>query len=131
MGFAANLNALCKRAGDKAELVVRKTALELQSQMIERSPVDTGRFKSNWQAGIGGVNEAANDSADKSGAAALGRTQVVLATWKPGMSIVLSNSLPYAKRLEEGYSQQAPSGMVRLTVQDYAAVLAKVASELK
>lgn len=131
MGFAANLNALCQRAGDKAELVVRKTALELQSQMIERSPVDTGRFKGNWQAGIGGVNEAANDSADKSGAAALGRTQVALATWKPGMSIVLSNSLPYARPLEEGHSKQAPYGMVRLTVQAYGDALAKAVAELK
>lgn len=137
MGFAANLNALCQRAGDKAELVVRKTALELQSQMIERSPVDTGRFKGNWQAGVGGVNTAANDSPDKSGAAALGRTQVALATWKPGMSIVLSNALPYARVLEYGRangkpgSSQAPGGIVRLTVQSYSEALSKAVASTR
>ena len=55
MGFAADLNKLCERAGEKAALVVRRAALELQSGMIERSPVDTGRFKGNWQCGIGTI----------------------------------------------------------------------------
>jgi hypothetical protein len=131
MGFAADLNALCARAGDKAELVVRKTALELQSGMIEMSPVDTGRFKGNWQVGIGGVNPAANDEPDKSGASVLGRTQVALATWKPGQSIWLTNSLAYAQRLEDGSSRQAPSGMVKLTVQSYAEALKKAVQEAK
>ena len=49
MGFAADLKALCDKAGDKAEMVVRGAALELGGQMIDRSPVDTGRFKNNWE----------------------------------------------------------------------------------
>ena len=39
MGFAEDLKKICDRAGDKAELVVRRAALELYGQMIERSPV--------------------------------------------------------------------------------------------
>lgn len=131
MGFAANLNALCQRAGDKAESVVRKTALELQSGMIEKSPVDTGRFKGNFQVGLGAINIAANDAPDKQGGAAIGRAETVLAGWKPGQSIWLTNSLPYARRLEEGHSQQAPYGMVRLTVQAYGDALAKAVAEVK
>ena len=110
MGFAADLNKLCERAGEKAALVVRRAALELQSGMIERSPVDTGRFKGNWQC----------QGEDKSGQGALGRTATTLQGWTPGQTIVLSNSLPYAKRLENGWSDQAPSGIVRLTVQAYS-----------
>lgn len=131
MGFAENLNKLCARAGDKAQDVVRKTALELQAGMIEKSPVDTGRFKGNWQAGIGVVNTATDSGDDKSGAGALGRTQTVLATWKPGQKIILTNSLPYAKRLEYGWSDQAPGGMVRLTVQAYSQALAKAVESIK
>ncbi len=131
MGFAEDLNKLCERAKEKAELVVRKTALELQSQMVERSPVDTGRFKNNWQCGIGVVNTGAGEGPDKSGMGSIGRTQTALEGWKPGQRIVLSNSLPYARRLEEGWSQQAPAGMVRLTVQAYGEALAKVVAELK
>lgn len=131
MGFAANLNALCQRAGDKAELVVRKTALELQSGMVEGSPVLSGRFKNNWQVGIGAVNTAANDAADATGAGAIARTAVKLGEWAPGQSIFLTNALPYAQRLETGWSKQAPSGVVRLTVQAYGAALAKAVSEMK
>ncbi|RQO83488.1 HK97 gp10 family phage protein [Acidovorax sp. FJL06] len=131
MGFAANLNKLCERAGDKAALVVRRAALELQSGMIERSPVDTGRFKGNWQCGIGSLNAATNSAADSSGQGALGRTATTLQGWTPGQTIVLSNSLPYAKRLENGWSQQAPSGMVRLTVQAYSDAVKKAVESIK
>lgn len=131
MGFADGLNKMCARAGDKAQEVVRKTALELQAGMVEKSPVDTGRFKGNWQASIGVVNTATDGGEDKSGAAALGRTQAVLATWKPGQKIWLTNSLPYAKRLEYGWSDQAPGGMVRLTVQAYGDALAKAVESIK
>lgn len=128
MGFAADLNRLCAKAGDKAEQVVRKTAIELQGGMIERSPVDTGRFKSNWQAGVGAINRATGDAP---GSDAKGRTALAIATWKPGQTIYLTNNLPYANRLENGYSKQSPAGMVRLTVQEYGEYLKKAARSIK
>lgn len=131
MGFAANLNKLCERAGDKAALVVRRAALELQSGMIERSPVDSGRFKGNWACGIGTLNTDTSQAADASGQGALGRTATTLQGWTPGQTIILSNSLPYAKRLENGWSQQAPNGMVRLTVQAYSDAVKKAVESIK
>lgn len=132
MGFAENLNKLCERAGQKAELVVRKAALELQSQMIERSPVDTGRFKGNWQVGIGTLNAATDSPEDKGGQGAMGRATVALEGWKPGETIYLSNSLPYARRLEyEGWSKQAPGGMVRLAVQNYSQAVKRAVESVK
>lgn len=131
MGFAENLSKLCERAGDKAELVVRRAALELQSGMIEKSPVDTGRFKGNFQCGVGAMNTSTSDAADKSGQGAVGRTAAVLEGWKPGQTIWLTNSLPYARRLENGWSQQAPAGMVRLTVQAYSEAVRKAAESVK
>lgn len=129
MSFGNDLKRLCDQAKDKSEMLVRKVALEMQSQMIERSPVDSGRFRHNWQCGIGAMDgntsmATAND--------ALGRASATIEGWKPGQTIWLTNSLPYAHRLEfEGWSKQAPSGMVRLTVQNYSQALAKTVSELK
>lgn len=128
MGFAADLNKLCAKAGDKAEQVVRKTAIELQGGMIDKSPVDTGRFRSNWQCGVGAVNTTISDAA---GSDAKGRTVAVLAGWKPGQTIWLTNALPYANRLENGYSKQSPAGMVRLTVQEYGEYLKKAVRSIK
>lgn len=124
--FKAAFAKVLQKAGDKAEMVVRSAMLDVQGAMIEASPVDTGRFKSNWQAGIGAVNLSVGDTGD-----ALGRTSAVLQGWKPGQTIWLTNSMPYAKRLEFGWSQQAPQGMVRLAVQNFKSDIQRRAGEIK
>ena len=37
--------------------------------------------------------------------------------------IYLSNGLPYAKRLENGWSRQAPTGMVRINVARFSSAI--------
>lgn len=146
MGFAENLNKMCVRAQDRAGDVVRSTALALQSGMIEKSAVGDpsgwkdpapegytgGRFKGNWQVGVGAINTATDSPLDKSGEVTIARAKIALAGWKPGQTIYLSNSLPYGKRLEfDGWSAQSPGGMVRLTVQNYGQALAKAVESIK
>ncbi|WP_312587429.1 HK97 gp10 family phage protein [Comamonas terrigena] len=131
MGFAADLKRLCDAAGDKAEHVVRNAALDLGGQMIDRSPVDTGRFKSNWMTGIGVMDAGTTSTYDANGEQARRKLVAEVAGWKPGQTIWIVNSLPYAYRLEHGWSEQAPAGMVRLAVQNYAEAVAKAARELK
>lgn len=78
-----------------------------------------GRFRANWQTGL--VQKNDDTSAQERG----GSTQSVercvsaLNSWKPGQDIYLTNSLAYAKRIEYGWSSQAPGGVVRLTVQNF------------
>lgn len=157
--FAIDLAAFAAKAGNKAELVVRQTAVALQSGMVDKAPVGDpsqwlslrpfsdiatqkqgtmlkapegyvgGRFKNNFQCGIGVINTDTSAAPDKGGAGSISRTVSVLQGWKLGQAIYLTNSLPYAKRLEYGWSQQAPSGMVRLTVADFHNSLAKAAQE--
>jgi hypothetical protein len=135
--FKAAFSKLLKKVGDKADLVVRKTMLELQNGMIEKSPVLTGRFKGAWQAGVGSANTSATSRIDKTSLGDFDKvgaslaTQEVLKSWKPGQTIWLTNAMPYAKRLEyDAWSKQAPAGMVRLTVQNYSAYLAKAVKDL-
>ena len=110
MGFAADLAKLCGAAGDKAELVVRKVALELGGQMIDRSPVDTGRFKSNFMTEVGSSpNTSTTTTAEKSGARSRAQLSEKVGGWKPGQTIWIVNNLPYAYRIEyKGWSKQAP-----------------------
>ncbi len=142
MGFASDLKKLCAKAGDNAEEVVRKVAIELQNGMIEKSPVGNpdlwkgkappgyvgGQFRANWQCGVGSINSVVSDPV---GTDSIGKTRVKLEAWKPGQTIYLTNSLPYANRLEYGYSGQAPAGMVRLSVQEYGQYLKKAARSIK
>ena len=126
--FKRDFSLLLQKAGAKAEMVVRKTALELQSEMVSRSPVDTGRFRGNWQCGIDQKNTNTSDAPNSD---VLGRTLQALKAWKPGQTIWLLNSLPYSYRLEHGHSKQAPTGVVRLTVQNYATALAEAVRSIQ
>lgn len=115
--FRQAMGEVVRRAGDRQAQVVRKVAIELMRGMVQKSPVDTGRFRGNWQCAVGAVNTLTTTSTANDAEV---RTALSVEGWKPGQTIYLTNSLPYAKRLEYGWSKQAPQGMVRLTVQEYA-----------
>lgn len=90
-----------------------------------------GRFKNNWQVGISGINTNTDRGPSSDGNAALAAYDAAIKGWRPGMSIFLTNSMPYAQRLEYGHSKQAPGGMVRLTVQNYSQAIKKAAAEVR
>ena len=121
--FALNIAAWCEKAKDRADLVVRKVALDIGSRVVLRSPVDTGRFRANWQYGVGQPNTAVLETVDPSGATSIGRITAGAASARLGDIVYLSNSLPYALKLEAGSSKQAPGGMVGLTVLEFQAAV--------
>ena len=79
-----------------------------------------GRFKSNWQIGEGSapVGELWDKKAERYPDAneTLGRLELTYLTAKFGNNYWIVNNLPYAYRLETGWSQQAPTGMVATTM---------------
>jgi hypothetical protein len=103
------------------EKVVRGTLFGLTNRIVKRSPVDTGRFRNNWQASVNSINTATTPTADRSGSQAINKARGTINALKMGSTFYLSNNLPYAKRLEYGWSKQAPSGMIRLSVAELQA----------
>ena len=125
----------------KLDLAVRKISLEIFSRIILKSPVDTGRFRANWQVAIGSVPSGTLELDDKSGTATVSKADVKLMGAKAGDTIYLANNLPYAMMLEEGgygdgpktvggFSKKAPQGMVALTVQEFSGIVKKIGIEL-
>ena len=53
MSFALDVKAFCDKAKKNPETVMRSVTLKLFSAIILASPVDTGRFRMNWQASGG------------------------------------------------------------------------------
>lgn len=91
-----------------------------------------GRFKNNWQVGMGSINTTVEEAADASGSGSLNRAEAALGSIKLGTVIYVSNNLPYAKRLEFlGWSKQAPNGMVRLSLQNTGQAVKKAADEVR
>jgi hypothetical protein len=121
MSFTADISRFIGKAEKSAEQAVRRISLDLLSRVILKSPVDTGRFRANWYASINYASNAVSNSVDKSGADSIRRGGSSINSYKLGdAAIYLTNNLPYAYRLETGYSKQAPSGMARLSVMEIA-----------
>ena len=129
--FKREFGRLLQRAGDKMDAVVRKAAIDVGTSLVMKSPVDTGRFRGNWQFGIGKVNQDVSSEVDKSGAASVGRIVAGVGQWGNYQTMFMTNSLPYAIRLEYGWSQQSPQGMVRITVVEFKAAVRKALRESK
>ena len=101
----------------KAVRAAKKIAMEAFKRVIMRSPVDTGRFRANWGVSIGSPYTGSDQNgSDKSGDTTVMNSATVAAGWNAKKSIFLMNNLAYAVPLENGHSQQAPAGMVRLTI---------------
>lgn len=75
-----------------------------------------GRFRGNWQVTFDRPAVGAINRVDKAGTATLAAGREVLAHYDSGEygSIWFTNNVPYAQRLEYGWSKQAPAGIVRV-----------------
>ena len=75
-----------------------------------------GRFRGNWQVTFDRPAVGAIYRVDKAGTATLAAGREVLAHYDSGEygSIWFTNNVPYAQRLEYGWSKQAPAGIVRV-----------------
>ncbi len=104
-------------AGDKVDEVIRGTLLDMTRRVIFRTPVKTGRARGNWQATINNPATGPVTGVDTAGNSTLAEAAPITEV-APGNVYYLTNNLPYAERLEFGWSQQAPSGMVRITLSE-------------
>jgi len=94
----------------------RRVALDVLNRIVMKTPVRTGRARSNWQTSIGSAPESVVWLEDpvKTGEIVLGSL--------PVYSIVfLTNNVPYIIYLEDGTSKQAPNGMVALSFEEMKA----------
>ncbi|AZC17581.1 hypothetical protein [Pseudomonas sp. CMR5c] len=75
-----------------------------------------GRFRGNWQFSIDTPAEGVLDQIDPSGNVTLAKLKLQVEQLTIGQTAYIVNNLPYAVPLEYGHSQQAPGGMVRITL---------------
>jgi hypothetical protein len=141
MSFTSQMNAFCQQiAPDKLDSTVRKTVIEIGNRIVMRSPVGDanawqspppagyvgGRFRANWMYDFNSQPNTITDEIDPSGGASLARILGVTARPSAGVHYI-TNSLPYAQRLEDGWSGQAPSGMVGLVEIEFPEIARRAA----
>ncbi len=90
----------------------RQTILEVGRRLISRSPIDTGRFVSNWNYSLMTPDPGTSERVD---VRTVNYLEDIPAT-SIGLVHYITNGLPYANALEYGHSPQTPpGGMVGLT----------------
>jgi hypothetical protein len=123
--------ATCSR---NAAAIAQRTAFDAFSSVVMMTPVDTGRARANWIPSIGEPAIGVTDAFDPAGSNTIDQIMSFLPEFKLGTIAYLTNNLPYILTIEDGgypnppkartgktengYSIQAPAGMVQLTVLD-------------
>lgn len=127
--FADQVMAFSKKALARKDATIRESIMGLASSLVERSPVGDpalwahpapkayvpGTFKANWQGGDGAINYTTTDETDPTGELSLVNISRALSE-NVHDAFYITNSLPYAIALENGHSNQAPLGIVSVTV---------------
>lgn len=121
--FSIQLKAFSKDARKKAQEGLNKLTAQLAYGVFDRTPVRTGRARSNWIASIGqpvvqGIIEPVLGQPWINITKSREKVQTVLPRNKLGSMFWLSNNVDYIFQLEHGSSNQAPYGMVTFTLNE-------------
>lgn len=130
MSFTLDLQRFAEKCADKADAAVGNIVVRIAAEVDRRSPVGDatywkhkppagyvgGHFRANWQLGVGMIPAGGVVGADPSGVETMGRVIAAVPDEAAGKVYWLTNNVPYAQRLEHGWSRQAPAGVVGLTV---------------
>jgi hypothetical protein len=119
--MAAQINGDIKK-------VIRKTAVDLYKNIALRTPVDTGRARANWSID---TNYNPSTQSYNFGQNADAQSSQVIQTKAESFAsqeyqfepITIYNNVEYIGYLEDGSSQQAPNGMVEVSLNEAAAHL--------
>jgi hypothetical protein len=143
--FQEQVAAFTAKMDARANAVVRKIVFDVSTGLVMKTPVGDpeywksppppgyvgGRARGNWQYAL--ETPVINETGviDKSG----GETISTIVGKVPDDAAhhihYITNTLPYIKRLEDGWSRQAPHGMVHLTVIEFQDIIQTAVSEVK
>ena len=112
-------------------MVVRKVVLDLYTRVILATPVDTGRARGGWACSVGAPDTSDTGRTDTTGQGSVGAmtSQISAQQSVLGVKMYLTNNVEYIRFLEYGGeigargSPQAPQGMVRVAVNQFADAL--------
>lgn len=131
--FLLDLQRFADKTDKRADAVVGDVVVQIASALDRRSPVGDasywvnkppkgyvgGRFRGNWQLGVGKVPAGETGRIDPAGTTTVGAIIAEIPSEAAGKVYWLANNVPYAQRIEDGWSRQAPQGLVGLTAIEF------------
>lgn len=131
--WTMDLNEFCKKNMVAMHEVRKNYAFALYSSIVKKTPVDTGRARANWNVSVGSPDLSTTEDTRQTP-----KSKDTMPDPKGDESIFISNNLPYITTLEyggfpnppnkdggktiNGFSKQAPEGMVGVTLANNEAI---------
>lgn len=114
--FEVDLDDFAKKIGATRKAVFQKATLDIWNGITLKTPVATGRARSSWNVAVGNPDPSIPPEGERGMPAPPDVKRV------DGNQVVwITSNLPYIEPLEHGHSQQAPNGMVTLTIAEFLA----------
>jgi hypothetical protein len=111
---ASFADRLEKRLDSLIERAAKMLILEINRELKRETPVDTGHARANWIPSVGEANVAEAPGVDHS-LAQRGTAEVLGYKLERG-KLYLTNVVPYVRRLNDGWSDQAPALFVEASI---------------
>lgn len=133
--FSRNLELMASFAENNVEQIIRKSVIDLFGKLVERTPVDTGHARANWNIDTKFdpslvTRVVASDVRKSRKAGAAGKSNEVKSITAQkarefeynivDQVIVIYNNVPYIEALENGHSKQAAQGFIAMTVKEFS-----------
>jgi len=123
MGWDKKPSDFSKKMVSNLEKATKKVVVQLVADLTFKTPVDTGRARSNWIVTAGTPTDDVQTIEDKSGTPS--RESADALKPKLGEVVYISNNLPYIGYLENGTPTSAPYAMVRRSIESTARKLGR------
>lgn len=124
--------------------ILQTIVIMVGESVVTLSPVDTGRFRGNWQLSIDAPSTSSLVRYDQDGHVTLADITSKAKTFTAGQVAYIQNHVLYGNDLEyglyngptskvtdEGFSRQAPAGMVRVTEAQFLEIVAEAVRKHK
>lgn len=148
MSFEQDMKRFEEKVAGASEKAIRAAGLQVFTSIIERTPVGNpdiwlakdsdgnyvdflsvndypegyigGTARGNWQTAVGRRPTGTIDDQDESGRQTIAAANLAAAKFTLADTLYFANHLPYIRRLEEGWSSQAPEGMVANSIEGFS-----------
>lgn len=123
--FAQRINKIADAVPGNVNGIKQAVARSILRTVVLDTPVDTSQARSRWQVGINASPVAVygpffpgkgGSTAQPSSEAAIEAGNAEIARSLPGNTIIVGNNVPYIRRLNDGYSKQAPANFVQRSI---------------
>lgn len=111
MNFESQIRAFNVKAIKQTSVAFERICVKLHSLIVSNTPIDTGQARANWNMSIGNPDISTTKSIVRS------EVYSLLGVNPTSDNVAyVANGLHYIYDLEHGKSNQAPSGMVAISM---------------